>query len=266
MRKLNSNPAAEFDFAQLLTAAQARLGPGRPGRGAAAPRASSTHAEPLPDCCVERCAWSDGPVSRSSGRRAAKLRCRRSDGSREWPVGRVPVRRRGRGRGAVAARPTAAQRHACRRHPLGGCCPGAATAPFWPPYSVTLECPGGRWRTGRRSSGPATREGRVRESEERGAAAADRVEDERTASGLAWTVTDCRRISESGRCFSLTWHRSSASSVSKPSMTFPKTESGAGRVAVASAAEKSAGAKVAGGALGRGGAHSCCRGAGAWRR
>ena len=107
------------------------------------------HTRSPSDCCVVRCAWSDGPVSRSSGRRAAKLRCRRSDGSREWPVGRVPVRRRGRGCGAVAARPTAAQRHVGRRRPLGGCCPGAATAPFWPPYSVTLECPGGRWRTGR---------------------------------------------------------------------------------------------------------------------
>ena len=38
--------------------------------------------------------------------------------------------------------------------------------------------------------------------------------------------------------------------MSKPSMTFPKTESGAGRAAAASAAEKRAGAKVAGGALG----------------
>ena len=56
-------------------------------------------------------------------------------------------------------------------------------------------------------------------------AAAVGVEDERTASGLAWMVTERSRISESGRCLSLTWHRSSASSVSKPSMTLPKTES-----------------------------------------
>lgn len=63
-------------------------------------------------------------------------------------------------------------------------------------------------------------------------ATADRVEEERTASGLAWTVTERSRISESGRCLSLTWHRSSASSVSKPSMIFPNTESaGAGRAA-----------------------------------
>ena len=151
-RKLNSsNPAAEFDFAQRLTAAhQARLAAGAAGaRGAAASAPRLEHTRSPSDCCVARCTWSDGPVSRSSGRHAAKLRCRRSDGSREWPVGRVPVRRRGRGCGAVAARPTAAQRHVGRRRPLGGCCPGAATAPFWPPYSVTLECPGGRWRTGR---------------------------------------------------------------------------------------------------------------------
>ena len=51
----------------------------------------------------------------------------------------------------------------------------------------------------------------------------------RTASGLAWMVIERSRSSESGRCFSLTGHRSRASSVSNPSITLPKTASAARR-------------------------------------